>query len=305
MTSEIFELITSDDVRFFVHKDILISQSKPFEQATAGPWLEATERKILLSDWDTDTVARLVEFLYRDDYPYPDPRELHLSLALEETTAPLGKSDEVHVEGELDSSQPAIPTVTVVQSKLATNWPVNVSDTQRLEPFDPALYDFELVLLAHAKVYVLAQYKGVESLRALALKRVSLVLSRLQPILAGSHITRNVTELARYVYANTDDRSPGEEPLRKITSGFITENVVAFQKEKCAVRLMAEGGDLVTDLMSKLCRVVDMKDSSSIGVSQKKRYISNIKVCTSRVDSNVRPADWQFRSCSGAVRLIT
>lgn len=288
MTSEIFELITSDDVRFFVHKDILISQSKPFEQATAGPWLEATERKILLSDWDTDTVARLVEFLYRDDYPYPDPSELHLSLALEETTAPPVKSDEVHVEGELDSSQPAIPTATVVQSKLGSNWPVNVSDTQRLEPFDPVLYDFELVLLAHAKVYVLANFKRVHFLQALALNRVSLVLSRLQPLQAGSHITRNVTAFARYVYANTNHLLMCEEPLRKITSDFITENVVAFQKEKCAVKLMAEGGDLVTDLMSKLCRLVDMKDSSSIGVSQKKRYISNIKVSTPPVEFNVR-----------------
>lgn len=79
-------LAQGGESRFFVHANILVSQSQPFKNALAGNWKEATERKIDLNDWDGDTVGRLVEFLYRGNYQYPDPAPI----SAEDATTPQG-----------------------------------------------------------------------------------------------------------------------------------------------------------------------------------------------------------------------
>lgn len=61
--------------RFFVHKDVLTTQSKQFRDALTGRWKEATKLKINLFDWDGATVCWLLEFLYRGSYRYPEPGE--------------------------------------------------------------------------------------------------------------------------------------------------------------------------------------------------------------------------------------
>lgn len=275
MTSEVYELVSSDKVSFFVHKDILISQSMPFRQAATGPWQEASERRILLNDWDTDTVARLVEFLYTSDYPYPDPDLLGLSSP--PSTTPWGSPTTPGCPPV--TSRPLTPLDECLKKWMRPSRPYKVADLQRLGPCDPAKFDYENVLLLHARVYALANYKAVQDLQTLALKRLLLVLQRLQPLELGSHIAGNVAEFASYVYANTVLLSGSEDPLRKLTSHFLAMNVVAFQKEARAVKLMAEGGDLVSDVMAKVCiRIVDPKDICPECTSPRKRYISGISV---------------------------
>lgn len=253
-----------------MHEDILTSQSKPFQQATAGPWHEAVERKILLTDWDADTVARLVEFLYRDDYAYPDP---------------IG----------LEPTEPDAPVRC-----LSPIPPDTLTDSERLEPFNLGQSDFGSVLLAHARVCVLANYKAVERLRALALSRVELVLACLEPLQAGYCAVRNVAEFAGYVYAHTDPVA--EKALRKMASDFIARNVVAFQQEPRAVELMAGGGDLVTDVMAEVCRrLVDPSVGSWTPVKPKIRYVSDLKVSGYVPQLCGSPTHRQPRSCSEAL----
>lgn len=289
MTSEVFELIASDDVRYFVNKDILASQSKPFREATTGPWTEVTERKIDLKDWDSDTVARLVEFLYIRDYTYPDP------LPLKPKTAnggpPTYSPSSAFVvppdtKSEPDISRPMTPPgewlITTTPQASIYSGPVSgpVSDADRLNQFPAAEHDFDDVLLAHAKVYALAHYKGVDLLRTLACKRLHLVLSRLHPLQPASHISGNIVDLVSYVYANTDTLLNSEEPLRKITAQFVALNLTAFQTEPQAVELVGRGGDFVKDLMSKVCRRLPDPDGFFWSAARlQKGYISNVKVC--------------------------
>lgn len=268
MTSEIYQLISCDDVRFSVHEDILTSQSHPFKQAVAGPWTEAADKTILLADWDAATVARLVEFLYRDDYAYPDPSRIGPDPC-----------------SAAESSLP-IPAETR-------------TDAQRLALFDPAEFDFEDVLLAHARVCVLANYKAVDRLRMLALRRVALVLACLEPLQACDHTAGNVAAFAGYVYANADPVS--EATLRKLASDCIARNIVAFQREPRVVVLMAAGGDLVTDVMSELCRrLVDPGVGSWVPARRVTRYIANLRVGRDAFWYWVSCADDKSRLCSGA-----
>lgn len=276
MTSEVFELVASDDVRFFVNKSILASQSKPFRDATSGPWKEATERKIDLKDWDSDTVARLVEFLYTRNYDYPDPTPLRSD---SESAGPTERIHEEDAPSVIDSRRPLTPLRDCLRRSLPPAEVAPITDSMRLEPFDPVNYDFRKVLLSHAMVYALAHYKSVEFLRTLALKRLLLTLLKLHPLQHASHISKNIVDFTSYVYDNTDSLSSSEEPLRNLTAHFVALNFVAFQSEPRGASLVAEGGDFVRDLMAKLCRrLSDPEGVSWVGVRSEKLYISGIEV---------------------------
>lgn len=280
MTSEVFELVASDDARFFVNKAILASQSKPFKEATSGPWEEASERRIELKDWDSDTVARLVEFLYLRNYDYPDPTPLTSSPEPAEWAPDPDQMEGEDATSMLDRHRPLTPVEDCLRKSLPPDEDVSITDSQRLDPFNPTDYDFHDILLAHAKVYALANYKSVDMLRTLALRRLLLTLSRLHPLQPASYISMNLVDLASYVYANTDCLSNSQEPLRKLTTQFIALNFGVFQTEPRAVELVAQGGDFVTDLMGKICRrLTDPKGVSWTGSSSKIQYISGIRVC--------------------------
>lgn len=278
MTSEVFELVANDDVRFFVHKDILASQSKPFREATSGLWKEAAERRIDLKDWDSDTVARFVEFLYIGNYGYPDPTPLNPCPEPAGGDPEPDQTEEVDDASVLDRDRPLTPLEDCLRQSLPPDEEEPITDSERLDPFDPTNYDFEDILLAHAKVYALANYKSVDTLRTLALKQLLLTLLRLHPIQPASHISMNIVDFVSYVYANTDYLSHSEEPLRKLTSHFIAHNFAAFQTEPRAVELVAQGGDFVKDLMAKVCRRLPDPEGVFWAGGRRKGYISAIKV---------------------------
>lgn len=281
MTSEVFELVASDDVRFFVNKALLVSQSKPFQEATSGPWEEASDRRIELKDWDSDTVARLVEFLYLRNYDYPDPTPLKPGPELAGAVLDVAQMQLEDAISMLDRQRPLTPLKDCLRNSLPLDPEVSITLSERLDLFNPTDYDFENVLLAHAKVYALANYKSIDKLCTLALKRLSLTLLKLHPLQPASHILMNIVDFASYVYTNTDCLSNSQEPLRKLTTQFIALNFGVFQTESRAVELVAQGGDFVTDLMCKICRrLSDPEGVAQTGGLVKQVYISGLTVRT-------------------------
>lgn len=282
MQSEIYQLVAKDGARFFVNKDVLTSQSAPFREAITGPWREASNRTIELSDWDSATVGRLVEFLYTGDYSYPDPYPVG--------RRPLARAnilvDDARVEvtdEQFDPGRPPTPPNEWFKKSLP-KLEAPVSESERLSRFDPAGNHFEDVLIAHAKVYAMANYKSVDSLRALALKRMQITLMAVHPIQPKSHIAVNVANFVDYVYDNTDKLSLSEEPLRKLTSRFIALNLVAFQTNSKALQIFADGGDFVIDVISKVCETLP-DPSRPVRRCPKEGYISSIKV-------NIKLSSW-------------
>lgn len=280
MTSEIFELTTGEGVSFFVNKDVLTSQSQPFLEATAGPWRESTERKIDLKDWDSDTVARLVEFLYIRDYTYPDPHPLTPKLTL-----PQGLKNEDSTPGPSDTdtgrdmTRPMTPPAGWLDVPQPPHCITPLTDTERLAQFVPIEHDFGDVLLAHAKVYALANRKGIHVLRTLARDRLHVVFARLHPLAPGSHITANIVNFAIYVYQNTSTTARSEEPLRKLTSRFIALNMVVFHTDQRAAELVRGGGDFTHDLLGNMCRrLVEPGEYRGPADRPEKRYISDLEV---------------------------
>lgn len=181
------------------------------------------------------------------------------------------------------ANRPLTPLNEWYPKSLPTRQGDPVTESERLEGFDPAHYDFKAALLSHAKVYALAHYKSVHALRALALNRLLLTLVHLDPIPTDSHLSRNLVELASYSYSNTDYLSSSKEPLRDLISQFVALNFAALQTEPEAVELIGHGGDFVKDVMAKVCRRLASRQAVPGRLaSPETRFISNLRVRTHR-----------------------
>lgn len=287
LSSEIIEIVTDiGESRIFVHKDALISQSAPFRDALNGGWAEATDRKIVMNDWDSLTVGRMVEFLYCGTYQYPDP-------------TPLSGERSAPVQGTIPRSIISVPSTVGDQSQSSTPRPLtpvsqclqkflssdqcedHETAVQRLAGFDPALHNYDDVLLAHAKVYHLANYKAILPLQAMALQHLLDTLSRMNPIVAasGSHNVGGVVELTRYVYANTDHLENHEEPLRRLVSYFVASNFWVLKSSPDLGQLFSDGGDVVMDVMENVFRGPPPALYDRRPLGPRTRYVS--KICVS------------------------
>lgn len=295
MASDIIELTAKGQARILVHKDILTSQSQPFRNAITGVWKESAERKINLEDWDKETVGRLVEFLYTGNYSYPDPEpilpEQQVSAVLDRGASQQGtKTPGTRTPGTIQSQGsggdspsdrhcPLTPLDQCLPRCLLEN---RKTDAERLELFLPDQHGYKEALLSHAAVYALARYKAVDSLQILALKRLTMTLSRISQILPGSRLPLGVVDLVKYVYSHTDALRSSEEPLRRLISQFAALNFPALQTGAEFVELMSEGGDFVNDLMAKVSRRLVAAETglaiSVTGGSGPLRFISRIRV---------------------------
>lgn len=279
--SKIFELVAEGDVRFFVHEDVLTSQSEPFRMTARGEWTEAIERKITLSDWDAGTVSRLLQFLYTSDYQYPNPSPVNQNQDIPadiEATTPNQLEDEAEMV-ENDTKRPLTPLKEWREKAQFTRQDTKVScHWTRLECFNPVQHDFKEVLLTYARLYALANYKLVHALQNLALERQLLTLSHLDPILEVSHISQNLVDLVSYGYSNTTRLSNSKEPLRDLISQFAALNFEALQNEPSAMELIGQGGDFVRDVMGKLCRRLSMRVEVPEYATSDTRFISGLRV---------------------------
>lgn len=297
MASDIIELTAKGQSRLLVHKDILTSQSQPFRNAITGVWKESAERKIDLEDWDKETVGRLVEFLYTGNYSYPDPEPIlpRQQQQQQVSVVPDGDAGQQSptAPGTIQSSQGSgggggspsdrrCPLTPLDQCLPRCLQESRKTDAERLEWFLPDQHGYKEALLSHAAVYALARYKAVDSLQILALRRLTMTLSRISQILPDSSLPLGVIDLVKYVYSHTDALSSTEEPLRRLISQFAALNFPALQTGAEFVELMSEGGDFVNDLMAKVSRRLVAAETgpgiSAAGSSGPPRFISRIRV---------------------------
>lgn len=249
MSSTTIELVAKDNVSFFVHKGILGHNSKPFKDATSGPWAESYEHKILLQDWDEATVGRLVQFLYTGDYRYPGA-----SSSPEKPLTDVGETESVPSAPDGLRNSPLTPLAECVDGAGWKHHGLPVTYAAWLENVDTTEFNFEETLLAHATVYTLAHYKSIEALKALAHGRLSHTLLKLHPFRHNLHLAGNIAILASYVYANTDTLTSSQEPMRRIVSQYVALNFEAWQVNPVAEQMMCRGGDFVKDVLQKICR---------------------------------------------------
>lgn len=284
-----FEVLAQSGAkRFLVHSGILAAQSKPLKAVISGaPPQESPSRTIDLQEWDEATVGRFVEFLYVGHYQAPDPKhplvgpesavsndddddddtcpqDFNTPATAQSVVSEAAQSD--RTETIRSGSPPLGPRPLTPLSQFDLE-PQNVlSDYLSPGPFDPAVYDFGDVLLAHARVYFLAQDQEVDALRRLAYRHLLSTLRDIGSVEPGWRVGANIVELLRYVYSRTGSPGGLETPLRSLVLQFVALNFLALQSRDEMTGLIREGGELASDLMARVCkRLVNSESICMVG----------------------------------------
>lgn len=132
----------------------------------------------------------------------------------------------------------------------------------------PIVYDFEAVLLAHARLYILSRSQGVSALSDLCISRLWGELVELSAPEAKSRISDNVVKLLRYVYcspremATPEALQPAWRQLQDLSSQFCALNIHLMGTEPGFRTLLQEAGALATDIMDKTLRRLMSVESS-------------------------------------------
>lgn len=241
--------------RFLVHSGILASQSQPLKEITRS---EPTDRTIDFSEWDVDTVGRFIEFLYVGRYHVPELTQPESDDSDYPDTPATTTAQSVASETQSDTTETRFDTTEIRSGSPRPLTPLSHfdlgSENQPSENLGPSVCDFGEVLLAHAKVYFLAQGQKVDALWRMAYKHLLSTLQAIGSVEPGWKVGSNIVDLLRYVYSRPLLADAPEEPLRKLVVQFAALNFPALQERSEMAELMREGGSLASDLMDKVCK---------------------------------------------------
>lgn len=119
-------------------------------------------------------------------------------------------------------------------------------DRQRLKKPDirPWVGDLKLILLAHARLYLLADKYIAIPLKRLVFRELFALLERC--IYADKHIEAMI-QLVRYVYGNGGTYGFRENELRTLVCDYMVSEMTVFGGSEAFEDLLQEGGEFVRD----------------------------------------------------------
>lgn len=301
----------------------MLCKSESLRALVEGRWKDSLERRITWEEWDEDSVARFLEWLYTGDYSWPYPTNMEPQTP---TKGPInhevessnglssGTMSKPSTEGSMPaidgtkSADPVFDSLTGFATETSSNRaskqkhphrsrssqirpltpigsldydvPKNPSKPNQEKKFDlwnldgarssPQM-DYETTLLAHAKLYTMANCFLLAELRNLALQQLQICLIALDNPTPESHIVSNITTLIQYVYANTVRLKKKEEPMRKLVTTYVAAQFTALRGNDF-MQLLMEGGEIVDDVLTKLRRRIASYEAET--ESQKKNFTS-------------------------------
>ncbi|KAF8248477.1 hypothetical protein K440DRAFT_660794 [Wilcoxina mikolae CBS 423.85] len=236
-------LVGPDKQPYIVHSDMLTKHSGSLRALYAGNWEETQTREIDWSEWEEATVKRFLQWIYTGSYSATAPN--------------LGKT----------------PNMIATYRQFIRRDP----EGEKRMPVDKG--DASTILMAHAKVYVLAQYTNTEKLEAVALKRFkNKILAVGEPkVIKGVEVDEAFVGVVEYAYDNTNSLVNSEEPLRRIISTYCADRWHEIQGKPALLTLLHTGGDFVVEFWEKVGRVVredcEMRDNELEALSEKEQTL--------------------------------
>lgn len=288
-----------------------------------GRWKDSLERRISWEEWDEDSVARFLEWLYTGDYSWPYPTNLEpltptTGLSNHEVESSNGLSSGTVSKPSTEGSAPVVDGVKSTEpvfdslkafviepnsSRSAKQKHPRRPQSSQIRPLTPigSLFyegpkdptklsqekkfdlwnshsttsslqlDYETTLLAHAKLYTMANCFLLGELKTLALQQLQICLISLDNPSPESPVVSNITALMQYVYANTVRLKKKDEPMRKLVTSYVAFHFTALRSNDF-MQLLVEGGDIVDDVLTKLRRRIASYEAETD--SQKKNFAS-------------------------------
>lgn len=267
MSSKPFEFIVgSEETPCYIHIALVSHFSKTLETLVTGAMKEAKLGTAKLTDIESSTFFRFVEFAYTGSYSVPA-----LTEACEKQNAPVDTSDPFDL---VDSFSGHKKDKKVRRSSSAWGSPQRprsqfglyqddeegamwrsfqqAAVTQQgwtfpKNPMDDTV-EFSSIFLAHAQLYVFGDRYDVKPLRDIALQKLRCQLS-----VFTLHTKRisDVVDLLKYTYENTNDQHKGTDPLRDLLTDYVSCHIFTIGKHSGFLELLEEPGKLARDIMSK------------------------------------------------------
>lgn len=222
---------------------------------------EAQDKVVIWKDVDEQTLALFAEFVYTGGYTLPVVEDQATGSGTEpphpteSTPDKLEQSSKKKKSSILKSEQVPEPKRTRFQdlfyrsSAISTPPPTSIHSLRSPADTPPDGYP-NANLLAHARLYVLAEIYDMKKLKSLALQKLHAILSQFHPYGAAYH--RDVMVLIRYTYENTLSREHKDE-LRMLLSCYLAdEGSKAVAQSKQCLDLIEEVGAFARDLVSEL-----------------------------------------------------
>ncbi|KAG5961190.1 hypothetical protein E4U58_004387 [Claviceps cyperi] len=266
------EILTSQPCKFvvgrakteiFLHSELVKKESQPLGRIIDISFAEGQQGYVLLRDDDVKTVSAFAQYLYTGNY--------RLTLDI---PASNGGDESYHRANHEDKAQQwRRPRNSLwcrfIQSKEYKNqahssdsymipyeascktWPETDDINEPYFNTGDMDKDYSELFISHAKIFVFAQYYGVEALMSLSIRR-------LHKALCGFGLSRkrigDILALIRYCYDQ-----PGPEKLKKMVASY-SAAIVNSQVSDVVVEhfrdLLRERGDFAADMAWLLaCRV--------------------------------------------------
>ena len=263
-----------------VHVEAILSCDSPsLRTLVSGDWKESREREIDWSHVDAATIKQFLTFLYTGDYAVPDPELLQMEHTSDVQNAIKGDTNQPDdpteadaiPEGDTASAVDASQETALIQSATIDSFgprpltPISKcldvglpserirTAAGRLEErsFASSSHRYGATLLAHARVYVFAQYHLAARLQAFSLQRLTHALRYID--CTQGHAVSDITPLIEYVYNNTLNHESPEEPIRKLVSQFAAIHYTDLLTGEFE-EFFSRGGDFTSDVARKISR---------------------------------------------------
>lgn len=208
-------IIGSEQKEFYLHSHLVATQSPKLEALVHSGLKESQEHCVRWETEELETFFRFGQFLYTATYdaskPLPGPKyetTSHLTRPQEVTSqdySPVEASDRT-VTASLPRKPKLEPTMSTHLwprfKKLykRMNSPNSQGDSSAESNRSTEQYDHAEVFLSHAKVYVFADYHGIEVLKDLALRKLHDALKHFELTDDG---LQAIAELTKYSFDNT------------------------------------------------------------------------------------------------------
>ncbi|KAK6513917.1 hypothetical protein TWF506_008347 [Arthrobotrys conoides] len=291
LDSEVVRITAGEDkLAFYVHRAILEKSGSPIlKQVISGKFKEGRGENGL--DWsseDPETVRRFLTYLYSGDYYVPKPElkksadELQSGVEPGSGTVQAGnvpeqgkkskaELDEHGVEQTGSVARPLTPVQYHLEHIRLPTWRhnTNAGDLEHT-PRTGKEFAFGEAMLAHARLYVFAQYHLLQPLEVLTLQRLTQVM-----VLAETHshnLEADIIPIVEYTYHAEDLNRPAD--LCELVSQFVAIHFHRFEGEEF-YDILEAGGGFVRDVCSKLGRQLmsnELKSSGGRGRVAQKAY---------------------------------
>ena len=272
-------IVTAGDQKVYAHASVL-KKAEMLGKMVEGPWKEAHDKVIHLQDWDAETVARLVDYLYTHDYrcPLPTPKG---SEQAAEFQADQGSEKESPAKQHFMSKIPPRKQRILCQKMnylMRENSPFWMAEgspdyenfvnyERKVNEFQACEWDWFIPIMTHAKLYALSTFLLLPSLQELSLCRLAYTMITNISYPIDPERTVTTTAVLRYIYTNTPCLADGDELARDFVSTYVAACI--DQLDRTVVnQLIEEGGDCAVDIFTHL-KNMEGKDEFDLRASFK------------------------------------